>query len=390
LYIFMRINSIKKAKDLAGKRVLLRADFNVPIENGRIKDEYKLVQGLPTIRFLLRHNCRIVIITHLGKPDGKKNKDFTVKPIAARLSRIFHKDVRFIDEVIGLKAGTAAGNMENGEIVMLENLRFEPGEEENKRKFAKELAKYADIYINDAFGVSHREHASLAAIKNYLPSYAGLLLEKEVLNLEKARHAANPLILIIGGAKIKTKIRLINGFKNKAYRILLGGALANNFFASRGLETGKSLVDAASLEFARGCKVKNLLLPIDAVVADADGSPKIRSINRIEAGDTILDIGPRTIRLYAGFIKRAATIFWNGPMGRFEDPHYKHGTLAIARLVASRSTGKAFGVVGGGETVEALKMTRMIDDVDFVSTGGGATLAYLGGEKMPGLKGIIN
>ena len=166
--------------------------------------------------------------------------------------------------------------------------------------------------------------------------------------------------------------------------------MANNFFASRGLETGKSLVDAASLEFARGCKVKNLLLPIDAVVADADGSPKIRSINRIEAGDTILDIGPRTIRLYAGFIKRAATIFWNGPMGRFEDPHYKHGTLAIARLVASRSTGKAFGVVGGGETVEALKMTRMIDDVDFVSTGGGATLAYLGGEKMPGLKGIIN
>lgn len=386
----MNIKSIRKVKNLVGKRVLLRADFNVPIENGQIKDEYKLIQGLPTIRLLLRHNCRIIIITHLGKPGGEKNKNFSVKPIAARLSRIFHKDIKFIDELIGLKAGTAAGNMENGEIIMLENLRFEPGEEENSKKFARELAKYADIYINDAFGVSHRKHASLSAIKNYLPSYAGLLLEKEVLNLEKAKRPAKPLVLIIGGAKIKTKIHLIKGFKDKAYRILLGGALANNFLKARGLETGKSLIDEESLRFARAFRADNMLLPLDAVVSDADGKPRVRSVNKIETGDVILDVGPKTIRFYASFIKRAATLIWNGPMGKFEDKHYKHGTLAIARLVASRSTGKAFGVVGGGETVEALKMTKMMDDVDFVSTGGGATLSYLGGEKMPGLKGIVN
>ncbi|MFH0891518.1 MAG: phosphoglycerate kinase [Candidatus Falkowbacteria bacterium] len=385
----MNINSIRKVKHLTGKKVLLRVDFNVPIENGKIKDEYKIIQTLPTIRFLLRHGCKVIIITHLGQPGGQKNEKFTVKPIARRLGVILNMKIEFIDGCIGLSAGTAIGKMEKGEIVILENLRFEAGEEKNTGKFAKELAKYADIYVNDAFGVSHRAQASLSAIKNYLPAYAGLLLEKEVTHLEKAKHSADPLILIVGGAKIKTKIKLIEKFKNKAFRILLGGALANNFFKAHGLETGRSLVDEESVAYARKLGFKNLVLPIDVIAENGRAETRAKSINKIEKDEAIFDIGPETVRLYAGFIKRAATIIWNGPMGRFEDSRFRHGTLAVARLVASRSTGRAFGLVGGGETVEALKMTKMIDYVDWVSTGGGATLTYLEGGKMPGLAKIL-
>ena len=388
----MTIKSIKKVKKLTGKKVLLRTGFNVPIKDGEIKDECKIINHLPTIRFLLRHKCKVIIITHLGRPTpSKKDKKFSVKPIANRLGIILDKKVKFVRDGIGLKAGTEVSKMKNGEILMFENIRFEKGELKNCKILAKNLAKLADIYVNDAFAVSHRAHASISAIKNYIPSYAGFLLEKEIINLNKALNPQKPLIIIIGGAKMATKIPLIKKLQKKAWRILIGGALANNFFIAHKLEIGRSLVDDQSIKFAKGFKSKNIILPIDVVISNKKSGWRAiaKNVSQVDKNDYIFDIGPKTIRLYTNFIKQAKTIIWNGPMGVFEEEKFKHGSLSIARVIAARSTGSAFGVVGGGETIEALKMTKMIDYIDWVSTGGGAMLSYLGGEKMPGLKGIV-
>ena len=403
----MKIKSIRQYKKLTGKKVLLRVGFNVPIEKGKIKDDYKIVASLPTIRFLLRHKCKVIIVTHLGRPMGSKkyNKlrnQYSVKPIATRLSRMLGRKVKFVDDCVGFKVGTEVSKMENGQILMLGNLRFYKGEEANSKKFAKELAGLADIYVNDAFSASHRNHASVSAIKRFLPSYAGILLEHELVNINKVLRPQKPLILVIGGAKIATKIQLIKKLYKKTHRVLIGGALANNFFAAHKLEVGKSLVDKQSIKFAKkfsarggpafGWKKTKIILPIDVVVCsrkDGSGKVTVKNVYAVNKNEIILDIGPETIRLYNSFIKKANTIIWNGPMGMFEQDHFKHGTLAIARVIAARSGGSTFGAVGGGETVEALKMTKMLDYVDWVSTGGGAMLAYLGGERMPGLKGIV-
>lgn len=382
----MRIKSISQVKNLAGKNVFLRADFNIPIKNGAIKDDYKIVMTLPTIRFLLRHNCRLVIATHL-------DEGATAKPLAKRLAELLGRKVSFIDDCTRAKAVKAAKELKAGEIIFLENLRFNPGEEKNDKKFAKILASLADLYVNDAFAVCHRNHASVSAIKKYLPSYAGLLLEKEILNLEKVLKPKQPLISIVGGAKIETKIDLLDNLAKKSHRVLIGGALANNFIAAHGFAVGKSLVDRPSLRLASGLikSHKNIILPVDVLVAKRMTSENflVKPVNQVKKDEIILDIGPRTVKLFANFIREANTLIWNGPLGFFENDHFKHGTLSIARLVATRSTGQAFGVVGGGETIEALKLTKMEHYVDWISTGGGAMLAFLGGEPMPGLKGIV-
>ena len=387
----MKIKSIRNAKKITGKRVFLRVDFNVPTKDGGIEDDYKIVAGLPTIRFLLRYNCKVIIATHLGRPDGKKNLEFSTEPVARRLGKILDVRVLFADSCVGFSAGTAVGRIKKGEIVFLENLRFEKGEEKNEAKFAKELSSLADIYVNDAFAASHRKHASVSAIKEYLPSYAGLLLAEEVKNLEKILKPRQPLISIIGGSKISTKISFIKKIRKKSFKVLIGGALANNFFVARKFEVGESLIDKQSIKLAKNLKQSNIILPIDVVVSKRSnkGTAVARSISKVDKDETILDIGPKTIRLYASFIKKAQTIVWNGPMGMFEKKSFKHGTLSVARLVAARSRGRAFGVAGGGETITALKMTKMEDYIDWVSTGGGAMLTYLGGEPMPGLKGIV-
>ena len=382
----MKIKSIRNIKNLAGKIILLRADLNVPIKNGRIKSDYKIVATLPTIRYLLRHNSKIIITTHIDK--GNK-----AEPVAKRLAQLLGKKILFVSDCVGYKVALAADKMENKDIIFLENLRFNPGEEKNDKKFAKVLAEPVDIYVNDSFGVDHRNHASLVAIKKYLPAFAGLLLEKEILNLNKILKPKQPLISIIGGAKIKTKISLIKKLAKKSYRVLIGGALANNFIAAHGFKIGKSMADKTSIKIAAKLakKYKNIVLPVDVITAKKIDSKNIevKPVNQVSQDDIILDIGPRTIKLFVNFIKHANTIIWNGPMGYFENEHFKHGTLSIARFVASRSTGQAFGAVGGGETIEALKMTKMEDYVDWISTGGGAMLTYLGGEKMPGLKKIV-
>jgi len=388
----MAIKTIRNVKNLYGKKVLLRTDLNVPIKKGKILDDYKIEQQLATIRFLLEKHCRIILVSHLsGTIPGKFDEKYSVKPIAKALSKMLGKSIVVVKEINDFEAGKKISKAKYGDIIMLENIRFEEGEEKNSRALAKKLAKLADIYINDAFAVSHRAHASLSAIKDYLPSYAGLLVEKEIINLNKALHPQKPLITVIGGSKISTKIALVKNLEKKSSYLLVGGALANNFLLAHGYEVGKSMVDEESIGFAKKFKSHKLILPVDVTVSNRakGGEVRVKKVNDVNKTDYIFDIGPETIRLYSHFIKKAATIIWNGPMGKFEEGQFKYGTMSIARVVAAHSRGKAFGVVGGGETVEALEKTSMFEYVDWVSTGGGAMLSYLGGEPMPGLEGII-
>lgn len=387
----MKIKSIRNLKNLDNKRILLRVDYNVPVKGGKVQDDYKIVKQLTTLRFLLEKNCKLVLLTHLGQPEpGQKEEKFKLGPVCDRLSHLMGKKVEYVEDLIGFKAGTAVAKMAAGDIVLLDNVRFEKGELDNSKGFAQKLAKYGDIYVNDAFGVSHRAQASVSAITGFLPSYAGLLLEDEVVGLSKSLESDGPRVAIIGGAKLGTKIPLIEKLNKVADHILVGGALANDFLVAHNLEVGKSLVDNDGIFFVRKFVSKKILLPVDVVVSTSQdgGVAMVKSINKVDKDDYILDIGPDTVKLYANIIKQANTLIWNGPMGFFELKDFRHGTLAIARLIAARSKGKAFGVVGGGETVEALKMSKMLVYVDWVSTGGGAMLSFLGGEKMPGLKGV--
>jgi len=391
----MKIATLKKIKNIKNKIVFLRVDFNVAIEKGKVTEDYRIIAGLETINFLLERGARLIVATHLGDPKGKVDAKFSVKPVALRLKTLLKKPVKFIPELTGPKVDRAISELKPGELIMLENLRFNPGELTNDKKFASQLAGLADIYVNDAFSVCHREQASVVAIKNYLPSYAGLLLEKEVSALNKVMKPVKPLVVIMGGAKINTKAPLISKLYGAANQILLGGALANNFFKYQKLEIGKSLFDADSLtsvkKFYQGKKLAaKIILPIDVVVKTKNGLPLVRRPNEVKSGESIFDIGPETISLYSRYIKTARTLVWNGPMGKFEESSFKHGTISIALSVASRAGGKAYGLVGGGETVEALELTKMAEYVDWVSTAGGAMLTYLGGGKMPGLSKIVS
>jgi len=388
----MKIKSIKNYKDLNGKKVLLRVDFNVPIKSGKVIDDYRIIKAMDTINYLLNHDCRIILVTHLGKPNPVvREEQFSVKPIVKKLVQILKKKIQIVDNFDSLAGGTILGKMKPGEIVILENIRYKKGELANDDKLAKKLAKLADVYVNDAFSVCHRAETSVSAIKKYIPSYAGFLLEQEVLSLNKALHPVDPLVVLIGGAKIKTKIKLIKNLQKKAHRVMIGGALANNFFKVDGFNVGKSMIDAEYLDFAKKLDRKNILLPVDVIVSASKtgGDIRIRKINEVNDNDYIFDIGPETIKLYAHEIKKAKTIIWNGPMGFFELKIFKTGTMALAQYVAARSKGPTFGVVGGGETVEALRALKMEYGIDWISTGGGAMLSYLGGEPMPGLDGLV-
>lgn len=387
---------MRQIKNLSGEKVFLRVDFNVPFEKNKIKDDYKITAALPTIRFLLRYKCKIILASHLGDPGGKKEKNLSLKPVVNYLGKILGRKIEFVANYPGASAEKTIAKMKEGGIVMLENLRFHKGEEADDKNFARSLSELADIYINNAFAVCHRAHASVSAIKRYLPAYAGLLLEEEVNNLNKVLHPAKPLVVIIGGAKIATKTPLVKNFIKKARHILIGGAIANDFLKSLGFGVGKSLV-SKDKELLKAIKQlyqragnKKIILPLDVLVsAKPGGQPELRGVSRVGKNEIILDIGPKTVSFYAHFIKQANTLVWSGPMGMFEKESFKHGTLMIARLIASRSTGRAFGAVGGGETIEALKQTKMFHHVDWVSTGGGAMLDYLSGRKLPGLKNIV-
>ncbi|MCF7820401.1 MAG: phosphoglycerate kinase [Candidatus Pacebacteria bacterium] len=388
----MTIKSFKRIKQYKDKVFLVRCDFNVPIEKGQIKEDYKLKQSLATINFLISQGAKVVLISHLGRPQ-KREVAFSLKPVAERLSHLLGSKVFFSQDIVGLKAKKAIKKLSAGEVLLLDNIRFLEGEEKNSRVLAKQLASLADIYINEAFAVSHRLASSVSAIKNYLPAYAGLLLEKEVENLAKAFKPKKPLVVIVGGAKVKSKIKLLEKLLKSADSICLGGALANTFLAACGINIGKSLIDEEGLVWAKNfiskkTVEKKIVLPLDALVL-SQGKKIVKKVDKLKKTEAILDIGPETMSVFCKQIKLAKTVIWNGPLGKFEDKRFQQGTLSVARQVAISSTKNTFSVVGGGETVEALAELKASKNISWISTGGGAMLSFLAGEKMPGLEKIV-
>lgn len=389
----MKVRSIRKL-NVAGKRILMRVDFNVPLEKGKVMDDTRIKETLPTIKHLLQKKAKIVLMSHLGRPDGKNVKDLRLDPIAKQLSKLLNKPVKKLDNCVGEKVEKAVAEMKPGQIVLLENTRFHAEEEENDDKFSKQLAKLGDIFVVDAFGTAHRAHASTFGIAKYLPAYAGFLMEKEVTVLgnlmEKVKH---PLTLIIGGAKIDTKIGLIKSFINQADYFIIGGGLANTFMAAEGFDVGKSLYEKDKIDLAQEIMMEaeamkeNFVLPEDVVVADEISDKAVTvtmPIEDVEGKMQILDVGKKSLIQYAKVLKKSKTIIWNGPVGLFEKKPFEHGTRAIARMLASLRGVQT--ILGGGDTVDAINHFGISEKkFTHVSTGGGAMLEFLEGKILPGV-----
>lgn len=380
-----------KASDFDGKRVLVRVDLNVPLLRGRVGEDWRLRAALPTIRFLADRGARVLLLAHLGRPGGKRVPALSLRPVARRLSTLLGKTVTFVPDVTGPRAEKAVLRAKPGDVLLLENLRFFSGEEKNGSAFTRALAKLGDHFVQDGFAVCHRVDASLVGLPKFLPSAAGLLLAEEIRVLSHLlTHPKKPFVVLLGGAKIETKIGVIPALAKKAQTVAVGGMLVIPFLKALGHRVGASPVRAADVRAAkRLLALRALLLPSDVVVArSVSAKPVVRRINEVEAGEFIFDIGPATIRAYAKRIRAAQTIVWNGPMGYGEVPAFSHGTNALAWIAASRSRGKAYGVVGGGETVQIVRKRQLGDWFDWVSTGGGAMLAFLEGKSLPGIAAL--
>ena len=377
--------------DLAGTRTFIRADFNVPLENGAITDATRIEAALPTIQWAIAHGARIILASHLGRPKGGPDPKLSLKPVAEHLADVLHLEVRLAPDCVGAEIEKMTRSLDRKEILLLENLRFHPEEEQNDPAFAKQLAALADIYVNDAFGAAHRAHASTEGMARLVPiRAAGLLMRKEVEALSKITHdPARPLIAILGGAKVSDKITIIEHLLTKVDTLLIGGAMAYTFLRAQGHSTGDSLVEEDCIEVARTALTRAkelgvaLRLPIDHLVTTAlDGSAPAEITVDIPAGKKGVDIGPASIAIYRTAIAGARTIFWNGPMGIFEVDAFSAGTMAIADAMAESS---ALTVVGGGDSIAALARSGRSDDITHISTGGGASLEFLEGRKLPGL-----
>ena len=392
----MQLNTIDKA-DVRGKRVLLRVDFNVSTFAGKITDDFRIKRALPTIEYLLENEAKVIIASHFGRPPEngidniKEREKFSMRPIAERLAQDLRYPVKFVSECVGEEAEKAVERMKTGDILVLENLRFHREEEANDSDFAAKLAKLADIYVNDAFSVSHRSHASVSAIATFLPSYAGFLLAKEVEILHDAyENPKKPLVMAVGGGKIETKIKLIRRFFDKSDNILLGGIVGNFVLHAKGIAIGQSqigkniTVDTSELNWTS----PKLHLPVDVVVADEiseNAMTKKVGVGKVGDNEIILDIGPDTVELFSEVIKSAGTIIWNGPLGFSELPNFAEGTAAFAKAVAKSN---AFKIVGGGDSITVIDKLGLSDRIDFISTGGGAMLEFLSGEPMPGIEAL--
>ncbi len=382
--------------DVQGKRVLVRVDFNVPLKNGKVMDDWRLRATVPTIRYLTERGVQVILISHLGRPKGKRDEKHSLRPVAQRLSELLGQPVAFAEDCVGEVAERAVAALQPGEVLLLENLRFHEGEEADDEAFAQQLAKLADVLVNDAFGAAHRAHASVHAIAKFLPPVAGLLMEREVTHLGRLlQHPEKPFVAALGGAKVSDKIGVLRNLLDKVDALLIGGAMAFTFLKAQGYETGKSLVEADRLDLAKVLlneakgKGVELVLPVDVVVADCDADDAATQVvpsDAVPKDKAGYDIGPETARLFAARIKPAKTVFWNGPMGRFERAPFKAGTKAIAEALAEC---QGTTVIGGGETAASAFEFGVADKLTHVSTGGGAALEFLEGQELPGIAVLI-
>jgi len=385
--------------DISGKRVLVRVDFNVPLneKTGAITDDSRIRATLPTIEYLIDRGARVILCSHLGRPKGKVVDNLRLTVVVQRLSQILGQQVGVTRDCIDSETEKSVESLKSGDVLLLENLRFHSAEEANSPVFAQALARLADIYVNDAFGASHRSHASTVGVTKYLPSVAGLLLEKELETLGNIlENPAHPFGGLVGGAKVSDKVGMLENIMDKVDFLLIGGGMAATFLKAKSCEVGLSLIEADRLETAAGLMEKaarngvHLLLPVDVVVTNEisdEAKGKVISIENISPRERIVDIGPQTIKNFDKELRRCKTVFWNGPMGVYEIPQFAEGTRAMAELLANF---KATTIIGGGSTAEIVTGLRLADKMTFVSTGGGASLELLGGHKLPGVEALLN
>jgi len=388
--------------DLRGKRVFIRVDFNVPLKDGVVTDDTRIRETLPTLKLAVEKGGRLVLASHLGRPKGGPDAKFSLKPAAKKLEELLGKPVAFVADCVGPDAEAKSKALKDGDVLVLENVRFHPEEEKNDEGFSKQLAALCDgLFVCDAFGSAHRAHASVVGITKFVrQAAAGLLMEKELAYIGKAiSNPTRPFVAILGGAKVSDKIEVVENLMKIADAMLIGGGMAYTFLKAQGVRIGKSLVEEDKLDLARkilaDVKQKNfrLLLPLDNVVTPefrADAPTKIVEVSAIPADQMGLDIGPKTIAAYSAEIAKSKTIVWNGPMGVFEMPAFAKGTLAIAQAVAAATTAGATSIVGGGDSVAAIHQSGLAGKISHISTGGGASLEFLGGRKLPGVEALTN
>ncbi len=397
----MSLKSLSQLRNISGKHVLVRVDFNVPIHRGLVLDDTRIRAALPTIKYLSQKKAKIILVTHIGRPGGEIVSSLKVDPVTKRLVKLLKRQVIQLDTrnwrlsaTKKVKILSQIEKMRPGQIAIMENIRFSPFETDEHGVLAQELANVADYFVSDCFAVAHRASASITGVAKYIPAYAGLLMQTEVQALSKIiSKPKKPFITVIGGAKVKTKIPVIKTFLKSSNAVLIGGGIFNTYLVAKKYKIGDSLIDSDVESQIMTCgRNKKMIKPIDVVVGNRLGKyVRVVDIQNTphqicKKGEAIFDIGPKTIKLYAEYIKSAQTLVWNGAMGYFEQKPYDSGTRAIARLVASRSQGQAYGVIGGGETIQTMDMVGMTDMIDFVSTGGGSMLSFLAGEKLPGLE----
>lgn len=379
--------------DFKGKRVFCRVDFNVPMQDGQITDETRIRAALPTIQYLQEQGAKVILASHLGRPKGKVVEEMRLTPVAKRLSELLGIEVKKADEAYGDAVKAMISEMKEGDVLLLENVRFYPGEEKNDPELAQAFSELADIYVNDAFGAAHRAHASTEGIAHHLPAVAGLLMEKELEVIGKAlSNPERPFTAIIGGAKVKDKIDVIDNLLDKVDNLIIGGGLAYTFIKAQGHEIGKSLLEEDKIDLANSfiekakAKGVNFYMPIDSVVADEfspDANTKVVSIDEIPAEWQALDIGPKTAELYREVIQKSKLVIWNGPMGVFEMDKFANGTKAVAEALAEAND--TYSIIGGGDSAAAVEKFQLADKMDHISTGGGASLEFMEGKQLPGI-----